>query len=69
MGKAIHANDEARPLDKDDADTIEGVTLKKGRNVLVLKVVNEGGDWQGSIRIVDKDGNPIKGLIATIEPE
>jgi hypothetical protein len=68
-GKLIHANDEARPLDKDDADSVEGVTLKKGRNVLVVKLVNEGGDWEGAVRILDRDGNPIKGITATTKPE
>jgi hypothetical protein len=67
-GKQIHSNDEARPLEKDQ-DTIEGLSLKKGRNVLVMKVVNEGSDWGASARFVDKDGAPIKGIKATIEPE
>jgi len=67
-GKKIHSNDEARPLEKDQ-DSIGGITLKKGRNVLVLKVVNEGDDWSGSARILDKDGAPIKGLKATTKPE
>lgn len=68
-GKQIHANDEDRPLDKDEDDTVEGLTLKKGRNVVVLKVVNEGGDWQGSVRILDKEGKPLKGITATTKPE
>lgn len=68
-GKAIHSNDEARPLDKDEDDTVEGITLKKGRNILILKVVNEEGDWQGSVRILDKEGMPLKGITATIQPE
>jgi hypothetical protein len=68
-GQPIHANDEARPLDKDEDDTVEGVTLKKGRNVLVLKVVNEGEDWKGSVRILDKEGEPLKGITATTKPE
>jgi len=67
-GKQIHSNDEARPLEKDE-DSVEGLTLKKGRNVLVVKVVNEGSDWATSVRFVDKDGAPIKGISATIEPE
>ncbi len=68
-GQRIHDNDEARPLDKDEDDTVEGITLKKGRNVLVLKVVNESGDWQGSVRILDKEGAPLKGITATVKPE
>ena len=68
-GKQIHSNDEARPLDKEEDDEVEGITLQKGRNVIVLKVVNEEGDWQGSLRILDKEGHPLKGITATTKPE
>jgi hypothetical protein len=67
-GKQIHSNDEARPLEKDQ-DSIGGITLKKGRNVLVVKVVNGADDWQSSVRFLDKDGAPIKGITATTKPE
>jgi hypothetical protein len=67
-GKQIHANDEGRPHEKEE-DVIAGLTLKKGRNILVMKVVNEPGDWEASVRVVDKDGAPIKGLTATTKPE
>lgn len=67
-GKKIHSNDADRPLEKDE-DSIEGLTLKKGRNVLVVKVVNGIADWSASARFLDKDGVPIKGITATIEPE
>jgi hypothetical protein len=63
-GNAIHSNDEDRPLEKDE-DNIAGLSLKKGRNVLVVKVVNEEEDWAMSARFVDKDGKPITGLKAT----
>ena len=67
-GKLVHSIDEARALEKDE-DTIAGLTLKKGRNVVVLKVVNEGEDWQGSVRVLDKEGAPIAGLKATTQAE
>jgi hypothetical protein len=38
------------------------LTLKKGSNTIVFKVINEGGDWSGCARFTDKDGKPIKGL-------
>lgn len=60
-GKEIWKNAEARGLDKDQ-DTTEDVTLKSGVNTLVFKVVNEGMDWSGCVRFVDKDGNPVKNL-------
>jgi hypothetical protein len=37
-----------------DQDTTE-VTLKKGVNVLVAKVINEKGDWKLCVRFTDKD--------------
>jgi hypothetical protein len=63
-GKPIHSNDEGRPLQKDE-DSVPGLSLKKGLNVLVVKVVNEEEDWQVSVRLVDKDGKPAAGLKAT----
>jgi hypothetical protein len=52
-----------------DEDTVGDVTLNKGMNVLVFKVVNEGVDWKGCIRFVGKDGRPVKGLRTTLTPE
>jgi hypothetical protein len=67
-GKRIHSVAEARPFEKDE-DTVAGLSLKKGRNVLVMKVVNEGEDWEGSVRVLGKDGALIKGLKATTKAE
>jgi hypothetical protein len=63
-GKPIHSHDEGRPLEKDE-DSVPGLSLKKGLNVLVVKVVNEEEDWLVSARLVDKDGKPAAGLKAT----
>ncbi len=63
-GKAIHSHSEARPLEKDE-DSVSGLSLKKGMNVLVVKVVNETEEWAVSARVVDKDGKPVTGLKAT----
>jgi WD40 repeat protein/tRNA A-37 threonylcarbamoyl transferase component Bud32 len=56
-----------------DQDTVENVTLKRGLNVLVFKVINEGGDmageWRGSVRLTDGAGKPVKGIGVTLEPE
>jgi WD40 repeat protein/serine/threonine protein kinase len=38
------------------------VALRQGRNVLVFKVVNEEGAWQGCLRLVDSEGRPAKGI-------
>jgi hypothetical protein len=61
--KEVIKNEEARPIDRDQ-NSCE-VTLRKGANVLVFKVVNEKVDWSGCARFLDKDGNAIKGLKVT----
>ena len=45
------------------------IALNAGLNVLVFKVVNEVGLWQGSIRFTDANGNPVKGIKVTLDPE
>lgn len=67
-GKLIHSNDEARPFEIDE-DSISGLSLKKGLNVLVAKVVNEEEDWSLSARFLAKDGKPITKLKVTTKPE
>jgi hypothetical protein len=58
-GKQVFKFAETRTLEK-DTDKID-VTLNKGVNVLVLKVVNEVNNWQGCARFL-KDGKPLTGL-------
>ena len=45
------------------------IALNAGLNVLVFKVVNEFGDWKGSIRFTDAQGNPVKGITVTLRPD
>ena len=59
-GVDIYAFTEARPLVL-DADKGR-VTLKKGVNVIVFKVINELNSWQGSLRLTDRNGSPVKGV-------
>jgi hypothetical protein len=66
-GKEILKQDQARSQDKDQ-DTTD-VTLEKGVNVLVFKVVNEKVDWSGCARFTDKDGKVIKNLKVTTTPK
>ena len=61
-GKEVFKHAEPRPLEKDE-DTTE-VTLQKGVNVLVAKVVNEKVDWSFCVRFLDKDDKVLKGLKA-----
>jgi hypothetical protein len=59
-GQEVFKFAEARPLDKDQ-DTTE-VTLRKGVNVLVAKVVNEKMDWSFCVRFVDNNDKPLTKL-------
>jgi WD40 repeat protein/class 3 adenylate cyclase/tRNA A-37 threonylcarbamoyl transferase component Bud32 len=52
-----------------DRDSVSGVSLKAGLNVLVFKVVNEHGPWGGSIRFTDAQGNPVQDIRVTLDPE
>ena len=65
-GKQIFKFAETRVLDK-DTDRVE-VTLNKGQNVLMLKVINEVNNWQGCARFL-KDGVPVKTLAITTTPQ
>jgi len=65
-GKQIIKFAETRTFDK---DTDSGdVTLLKGQNVLVFKVINEKNNWQGSARFI-KDGAGVKNLKISLTPE
>jgi len=65
-GADIYAFSEPRTLML-DADKGK-VTLKKGLNVIVFKVVNEQNSWQGAMRILDKAGAPLKGIKIKLLP-
>ena len=66
-GKEVIKNGTARALEKDQ-DSAE-VTLNKGVNVLVMKVVNEKIDWSGCARFTTNDNTPVKGLRASTSPK
>ena len=65
-GKPVFTFAETRTLDK-DTDKME-VTLAKGQNVLMLKVINEVNSWQGCARFL-KDGAPVKSLKVSLTPQ
>jgi WD40 repeat protein len=50
-------------------DIVPGITLNAGLNTLVFKVVNELAMWKGSIRFTDAQGNSVKGIKMTLNPE
>jgi len=65
-GVDIYAVTEARPLML-DADKGR-VTLKKGTNVIVFKIINEQNSWQGAMRLLDKAGAPLKNVRIRLSP-
>ena len=44
------------------------VTLKKGVNVVVFKIVNEQNSWQGAMRLLDKSGAPLTNIRIKLSP-
>ena len=65
-GKPILKFAETRTLEK---DTDKGeVTLAKGHNVLVFKVINEKNNWQGCARFL-KDGAGVKNIKISLTPQ
>ena len=58
---------ETRTIEK-EGDKKAGLTLNKGRNVVVLKVVNEKNDWAGAVHFLGKDGKAITGLTVKTAP-
>lgn len=67
-GRELVKFTETRTLEKDAEDSAKHVTLKKGLNVLVLKVINEENNWQGSVRFLDKFGKPVTDLNVETKP-
>jgi len=59
-GKEVFKYPDERAADKDQ--DITKVSLKKGMNVLVVKVVNIKEDWSFCVRFTDKDDKPITKL-------
>jgi hypothetical protein len=66
-GKEVIKFDETRTLEKDQNEA--SVTLQKGENVLVFKVINEKNNWQGCARFTDRGGVAIKTLKIALAPQ
>jgi hypothetical protein len=65
-GAQVIRFDEGRTLEKDQ--NTANVTLKKGANVVLLKVINESNNWQGCLRFTTQDGAALKNLKVTLVP-
>jgi hypothetical protein len=66
-GKEVFKFADTRVLEK-DTDRVD-VSLVKGQNVLMLKIVNEVNNWQGCARFLSKDGTPVKSLRIALAPQ
>jgi hypothetical protein len=66
-GKEVVKFDGTRSFEK-DTDKAENLTLKKGINTIVFKVINENNNWQGAIRFTTKDGTAIKDFKVQLTP-
>jgi uncharacterized Zn ribbon protein len=65
-GKQVIKFAETRTFDK---DTDSGdVTLAKGQNVLVFKVINEKNNWQGAARFL-QNGAGVKNIKISLTPQ
>ena len=67
-GKCVVKFESGRTIDKDQ-DAGENVTLVKGQNVIVFKVINEKNNWAGCVRFTDKAGAALKTLKVTLAPQ
>jgi hypothetical protein len=66
-GKEVFTFTEGRTLEK-DTDKVEKLTLNKGVNTVVFKVINEMNNWQGCLRFTGKDGKPVTGITVKLAP-
>ncbi|MBN2211508.1 MAG: ThuA domain-containing protein [Sedimentisphaerales bacterium] len=60
-GQLIHANNAARPLRMGE-DKIR-VSLEKGSNQILVKVIQQAGEWKFCLKVTDENGNPVPGLL------
>lgn len=67
-GQEVAKFSETRTLEKEAEDKAGDIALKKGVNVVVLKVINEENNWQGSVRFTDKAGKPVTDLTIETKP-
>jgi len=66
-GKAVFTYTEPRAIEK-DSDKVDKLTLNKGVNTIVFKVINEVNNWQGCLRFTDKNGKPVTDFSVKLSP-
>ena len=67
-GKEVWKCEEDRAAEKDQ-DSTPNLTLVKGYNTIVFKIVNGKADWAGCLRFTDKEGNPVKNFKVVLKPQ
>jgi WD40 repeat protein len=68
-GRVVHEQRNPTTFEP-DRDKVEGIELKAGLNVLVFKIVQTSRhDWGGSVWITEADGQPVKGIKVTLDPD
>lgn len=66
-GKEVLKHTEPGQIDKDKTESA-GITLKKGSNTIVFKIINDKNNWQGALRFKAKDGKAITALTVKLAP-
>ena len=66
-GKQIYRYNQPRGCLRDE-DMVSDLTLRKGANVLVFKIVNRDYFWEGCLRFVDQRGDPVKAIRPQLVP-
>jgi WD40 repeat protein len=67
-GRRVYKYSEPRSRALIDDDTAPGISLNKGTNVLVFKVVNGTWYWEGCLRFADQDGKPFTDFQVRLAP-
>jgi hypothetical protein len=65
-GREIYQDHRFRKLSS--LSTVGPVGLKQGVNVLLFKVVNDTGEWEGCARLLDDAGRPVEALRVKLTP-
>jgi hypothetical protein len=66
-GVSVLQVEKSRTLERDQS-IANGILLRKGENIVILKVANEGGNWAGCLRFMDKNGTPVRHLQVSSTP-
>ncbi len=66
-GRQVVKHTEPRSLEI-DGSRADKVSLQKGVNVIVFKVINDNNNWEGCLRFVTSDGKPVTDVKIQLAP-